>query len=71
MAQVGRRRAEHLPHGPVELAQAAESGGESDVQDCEVGVVEEAPGEMRPPGPGQLIRAHPQVPEKQPAKIPR
>jgi len=49
MAQVGRRRAEHLAHGSVELAQAAESGGEGDVQDCEVGVVEQAPGEVRPP----------------------
>jgi hypothetical protein len=70
-AQVGRRRAEHLPHGPVELAQAAEPGGESDVQDGEVGVVEEPPGEVRAPGPGQLTRAHPQVRQKQPAKMPR
>ena len=71
IAQVGRRRAEHVLHGPVELAQAAEPGGESDVHHGEVGVVEEPPGEVRAPGPGQLIRAHPQMPEEQPAKMPR
>jgi hypothetical protein len=71
MAQVGRRRAEHLPHGPVELAPAAEPSGESDVGDGEVGVVEEPPGEVRAPGPRQLIRGHSQVGDEQPAKMPR
>jgi hypothetical protein len=46
-------------HGPVELPQAAEPGGERDIRNREVGVVEESPGEVRAPGLGQLIRAHP------------
>jgi hypothetical protein len=71
VAELGRRRAEHLPHGPVELPQTPEPGGEGDVEDREVGVVQEATGEVRPPGPSQLVGACPQVLEEQSAQVPR
>jgi len=69
--QVGGRLAEHLPHRAVELAQAAEAGREGDVQDGEVGVVEQPASEMRSPGPGQLIGGHTEMRAEQPPQVPR
>jgi hypothetical protein len=50
-----RRRPEHLAHRPVELPQAAEARCERDVGRGEVGVVQQAAGEVRATGPGELV----------------
>jgi hypothetical protein len=45
--ELARCGPEHLSHRPVELAKAAEPSGEGHLRDRQVGVVEQAPGEVR------------------------
>jgi hypothetical protein len=62
-----RRRAEYLLHRSVELAETAEPRREGDIGDGQVGVVEQPAGEVRPPGPGELIRGEAEMFVEQPA----
>ena len=52
-----RRRGEHLADGVVELADAAEAGGERDRREVEVGGLDERAGGARPLGAGDGERA--------------
>jgi hypothetical protein len=62
---------EDLPHRAVELAKAAEPGREGHLGDRQVGVVQQAPGEMRPPRASELIRRHPEMVVEQPPQMTR
>ena len=55
-AQLGGRELEHLVHDPVHLPDAVEAGGGRDLRHRQVGVVEQAAGEVRAPRTGDLAR---------------
>jgi hypothetical protein len=61
---------EHFLAGAVELADAAEPGGEGQLGDRQVGVVEQTAGEMHPGGAGELVRGQAQVLAEQPSELP-
>ena len=69
-AQLARRLPEDLLAGPVELAQAAEAGREGDLGDGEVGVVEQAAGEMHPRRACQPVGGHADVRDEEAAQVP-
>ena len=69
-AQLARRLAEDLLAGAVELAQAAEAGGEGDLGDGQVGVVEQPAGEMHPRRARQPVGRHAHVRDEESAQVP-
>ena len=68
--QLAGRRQEDLAHLPVELTQAGEPRRERHVAHGHVGVVEQPPGEVRPPRHGQLARSDAQVVVEDPPQVP-
>ena len=69
--QGGRRAVEDPPHRRVHRPHAAEAGGEGDLGDGEVRLVQQAPGEVGPPRDGHLRGRRPDVGHEQAAKVPR
>ena len=69
-AQLARRLAEDLLARAVELAQAAEAGGESDLGDGQVGVVEQPAGEVHPRRARQPVGRHADVRVEESAQMP-
>ena len=69
-AQLARRLAEDLHAGPVELAQAAEAGGEGDLGNGQVGVVEQPAGEMHPRRARQPVGRHANVCDEESSQVP-
>jgi hypothetical protein len=69
LAQHPRRRPEDVAARPVELAQAAEAGGEGDLGDRQIGIVEEATSEVGARRARQSVWRHPQVSGEQPAQV--
>jgi hypothetical protein len=67
--QHARRHPEDVPAGAVQLADASEARCEGDLQNGEVGVVEQAAGEVSPRRPCQAVRRHPDVGPEEPAQV--
>ena len=68
-AQLGRGEGEDLAERVVELADAAEAGGEGHVGDRQVGRLDQQPGGLRPLGAGQGQRPRPHLGHQQPVEL--
>lgn len=63
------RRAEDVPAGAVELAQAPEAGRVGDLGDRQIGVIQEPTSEVRPRGTGQPVGRHSEVSHEEATQV--
>ena len=69
--ELARGGSEDLEEDPVELPNAAEPCGERDLDDPQIGVVEQSPGKMRPARTGELVGGDAEMFDKETSQMPR
>jgi len=69
--KLARGGSEDLEEDPVELPNTAEPCCERDVDDPQIGVVEQSPGKMRPARAGELVGGDAEMFDKETSEMPR